>query len=55
MATSAEWTPSSWRKAEVIYQDVIYPEDRPIDKVIDKLSKLPPLVSPGEVAIISTL
>ncbi|KAK6905540.1 hypothetical protein I203_106369 [Kwoniella mangroviensis CBS 8507] len=43
-----EWTPSSWRE-KPIAQDVIYEDKAHLEKVLTKLRRLPPLVSPVEI------
>ncbi|KAI9100437.1 DAHP synthetase [Phlyctochytrium arcticum] len=43
-----EWNRSSWRSKEV-HQDVIYESPDHLQKVLTKLDKLPPLVSPQEI------
>ncbi|WWC86099.1 uncharacterized protein L201_000970 [Kwoniella dendrophila CBS 6074] len=43
-----EWSPSSWRE-KPIAQDVIYEDKAHLDKVLTKLRRLPPLVSPVEI------
>ncbi|KAF5321254.1 hypothetical protein D9619_002258 [Psilocybe cf. subviscida] len=43
-----EWTPTSW-KTKPIAQDVAYPDQEELDKVLSKLSTLPPLVTPSEI------
>ncbi|KAG8958961.1 hypothetical protein FRC00_002098 [Tulasnella sp. 408] len=42
------WSPSSWRSKPVA-QPVIYPDESKLKGVLDKIQKLPPLVSPGEI------
>ncbi|KAG8910854.1 hypothetical protein FRC01_006087 [Tulasnella sp. 417] len=44
------WSPSSWRSKPVA-QPVIYPDETKLKGVLEKIQKLPPLVSPGEVGI----
>ncbi|KAJ1328834.1 hypothetical protein BSLG_009878 [Batrachochytrium salamandrivorans] len=43
-----EWTPDSWRSKSV-HQDVLYEDSAHLNKVLQRLGQLPPLVSPGEV------
>ncbi|TFK20030.1 DAHP synthetase [Coprinopsis marcescibilis] len=45
---TAEWTPSSWR-SKPIAQDVAYPNQEKLDKVLQKISSLPPMVTPSEI------
>ncbi|KAJ3508996.1 hypothetical protein NLJ89_g5452 [Agrocybe chaxingu] len=47
---SDSWSPSSW-KGKPIAQDVEYPDQVQLGKVLAKLSTLPPLVTPSEVRI----
>ncbi|EPT00868.1 hypothetical protein FOMPIDRAFT_1036613 [Fomitopsis schrenkii] len=42
------WTPNSWRSKPAA-QDVIYPDGEKLDKVLNKIRTLPPLVTPGEI------
>lgn len=42
------WTPTSW-KSKPIVQDVVYEDQAHVDRVVDKLGRLPPMVSPQEV------
>jgi hypothetical protein len=66
---STTWTPSSWREKPIAQvgpthqherlrttdpQDVIYENNEHLDRVLGKLRKLPPLVSPVEVSFPST-
>ncbi|KAL7418021.1 DAHP synthetase [Mrakia frigida] len=51
--TTPEWTPSSWRTKEVA-QDVIYPDQAHLDKVLTRLRHLPPLVTPTEIVRLRT-
>ncbi|KAG0167186.1 hypothetical protein DFQ28_005682 [Apophysomyces sp. BC1034] len=46
--TKAEWTPSSW-KSKPIVQDVVYEDQDHVDRVLGKLDRLPPMVSPKEI------
>ncbi|EIM89401.1 DAHP synthetase [Stereum hirsutum FP-91666 SS1] len=43
-----EWTPSSWRERPVA-QSVQYPDEGKLGKVLTKIEKLPPLVTPSEI------
>jgi 3-deoxy-7-phosphoheptulonate synthase len=47
-AHQEEWTPSSWRKYPA-KQQPIYKEPQKHAKALEKLSTLPPLVTPSEV------
>ncbi|KAF8873478.1 DAHP synthetase, partial [Infundibulicybe gibba] len=42
------WSPSSW-KSKPIAQDVLYPDQNHLSKVLSKLETLPPLVTPSEI------
>ncbi|KAL1929992.1 hypothetical protein VTP01DRAFT_1146 [Rhizomucor pusillus] len=42
------WTPTSW-KSKPIVQDVVYEDQAHVDRVVDKLGRLPPMVSPQEI------
>ncbi|KAF9521790.1 DAHP synthetase [Crepidotus variabilis] len=42
------WSPSSW-KGKPVAQDVEYPDQGELSKVLSKLSTLPPLVTPSEI------
>lgn len=48
MAAPNDWTPSSW-KSKPIVQDVVYEDQDHVDRVLNKLNRLPPMVSPQEV------
>lgn len=50
MAANSEWTPFDW-KSKPIVQDVVYEDQAHVDRVLKKLSHLPPMVSPSEVSI----
>lgn len=53
--SSNDWTPTSW-KTKPIAQDVVYEDQERFNKVINKLNRLPPLVSATEVKrAVSTL
>ncbi|KAF7726615.1 hypothetical protein EC973_008579 [Apophysomyces ossiformis] len=45
---SVEWTPLSW-KSKPIVQDVVYEDPSHVDRVLNKLQRLPPMVSPQEI------
>lgn len=45
---SVNWTPQDW-KSKPIVQDVIYEDQAHVDRVLDKLTRLPPMVSASEV------
>lgn len=47
---SQSWSPSSW-KSKPIVQDVVYESPEQFDNVLNKLNRLPPLVSATEVRI----
>ncbi|WVF70757.1 hypothetical protein IAT40_005551 [Kwoniella sp. CBS 6097] len=47
-ASTQPWSPSSWRE-KLIAQDVIYEDKAHLEKVLTKLRRLPPLVSPVEI------
>lgn len=46
--TSSSWNPTTW-KSKPIVQDVVYEDQAHVDRVLTKLGKLPPMVSPQEV------
>ncbi|KAF8890255.1 DAHP synthetase [Gymnopilus junonius] len=46
--TSTEWSRDSW-KSKPVAQDVGYPDQKQLSKVLSKLETLPPLVTPSEV------
>lgn len=48
MVHQTEWHPTDW-KSKPILQDVIYEDQAHVDRVLTKLSHLPPMVSPREV------
>ena len=48
MEAKGKWTTNSWKNYKV-NQDVVYDNQEKLDKVLDKLGKLPPLVAPSEV------
>ncbi|KAI8646014.1 DAHP synthetase [Parasitella parasitica] len=45
---SATWTPQDW-KEKPIMQDVVYEDQAHVDRVLNKLQRLPPMVSAAEV------
>lgn len=45
---STDWTPQDW-KSKPIVQDVVYEDPEHVDRVLDKLNRLPPMVSAAEV------
>ncbi|KAG8962079.1 hypothetical protein FRC03_004619 [Tulasnella sp. 419] len=53
METHNEWSPSSWRSKPVA-QPVHYPDETQLSNVLEKLRKLPPLVTPGEIERLRT-
>ncbi|KAF7331389.1 Phospho-2-dehydro-3-deoxyheptonate aldolase [Mycena kentingensis (nom. inval.)] len=48
MSSTDSWSPSSW-KSKPIAQDVEYPDAAHLTKVLSKIEKLPPLVTPSEI------
>ncbi|KAK6981109.1 DAHP synthetase [Favolaschia claudopus] len=48
MFASEAWSPASW-KTKSIAQDVGYPDPTHLSKVLSKIEKLPPLVTPSEI------
>ncbi|KAF9928344.1 hypothetical protein FBU30_002425 [Linnemannia zychae] len=42
------WSPSSWT-SKPIHQDVDYPDQAHLSKVLEKIGRLPPMVAPGEI------
>ncbi|TFK33646.1 DAHP synthetase [Crucibulum laeve] len=48
MAPDNAWLPSSWRSKPVA-QDVKYPDTEKLSKVLNKISSLPPIVTPSEI------
>lgn len=52
MAAPNDWSPSSW-KSKPIVQDVVYEDQDHVDRVLNKLNRLPPMVSPQEVCVCS--
>ncbi|CEP19444.1 hypothetical protein [Parasitella parasitica] len=45
---SAAWTPQDWKKKPIV-QDVVYEDQAHVDRVLNKLQRLPPMVSAAEV------
>ena len=45
---SNNWSPTSW-KSKPIVQDVNYEDQEHVDRVLNKLNRLPPMVSAQEV------
>lgn len=48
MSATNNWTPQDW-KSKPIVQDVIYDDQAHVDRVLNKLTRLPPMVSASEV------
>jgi 3-deoxy-7-phosphoheptulonate synthase len=44
----AEWTPTSWQQLDA-QQQPNYPDAAALDRVVDELSRLPPLVTSWEI------
>lgn len=44
----SSWTPQDW-KSKPIVQDVVYDDEAHVERVLNKLSHLPPMVSATEV------
>ncbi|EZF24594.1 hypothetical protein H112_02898 [Trichophyton rubrum D6] len=44
----ADWTPASWR-SKPIKQEIAYEDQEGLQNAIQRLKKLPPLVTPHEV------
>lgn len=44
------WSPSSWTSKPVL-QDVDYPDQAHLNRVLEKIGRLPPMVAPGEVQL----
>ncbi|KAG0372409.1 hypothetical protein BGX24_000300, partial [Mortierella sp. AD032] len=42
------WSPSSWTSKPVL-QDVDYPDQAHLNRVLEKIGRLPPMVAPGEI------
>ncbi|PPQ96054.1 hypothetical protein CVT26_004686 [Gymnopilus dilepis] len=53
-AASSEWSRNSW-KSRPVAQDVEYPDQEKLSKVLSKLEALPPLVTPSEENISSKI
>ncbi|KAI9313357.1 DAHP synthetase [Dichotomocladium elegans] len=47
-SNTEEWNPSTW-KSKPIVQDVVYENQDQVDRVLNKLHRLPPMVSPQEI------
>jgi 3-deoxy-7-phosphoheptulonate synthase len=45
---STDWTPQDWKQKPIV-QDVIYEDQAHVDRVLNKLQRLPPMVSASEV------
>ena len=43
-----KWTPDSW-KNKSIRQQATYPDQKALNKALDKLSSMPPLVTSWEI------
>jgi 3-deoxy-D-arabino-heptulosonate 7-phosphate (DAHP) synthase class II len=50
--TLQDWSPASWMK-KAIKHDVTYPNPNDLQRALDQLHHLPPLVTPYEVRSIS--
>jgi 3-deoxy-7-phosphoheptulonate synthase len=50
MSANTNWTPQDW-KSKPIVQDVVYEDQAHVDRVLNKLTRLPPMVSAAEVNI----
>lgn len=48
IVAAKDWTPTSWQ-SKPIKQDVDYPDQAHLAKVLEKIGRLPPMVAPGEV------
>ena len=48
--TNSNWSPDSW-KSKPIVQDVTYEDQDHADRVVNKLNRLPPMVSATEVSL----
>lgn len=48
IVAAKDWTPTSWQ-SKPIKQDVDYPDQAHLSKVLEKIGRLPPMVAPGEV------
>ncbi|KAG8905297.1 hypothetical protein FRB99_000270 [Tulasnella sp. 403] len=44
----SEWSPTSWRSKPVA-QPVVYPDESRLESVLERIKKLPPMVSPSEI------
>lgn len=47
---STDWTPQDWKQKPIV-QDVVYEDQAHVDRVLNKLQRLPPMVSASEVCI----
>lgn len=45
---STDWTPQDWKQKPIV-QDVVYEDQAHVDRVLNKLQRLPPMVSASEV------
>ncbi|KAI9481390.1 MAG: DAHP synthetase [Benjaminiella poitrasii] len=45
---TSDWTPLDWKKKPIM-QDVVYEDQDHVDRVLNKLQRLPPMVSPVEI------
>lgn len=48
IVSAPAWSPTSWQ-SKPIKQDVDYPDQAHLSRVLEKISRLPPMVVPGEV------
>ncbi|KAF9384357.1 hypothetical protein CPC16_008459 [Podila verticillata] len=48
IVAAKDWTPTSWQ-SKPIKQDVDYPDQAHLAKVLEKIGRLPPMVAPGEI------
>ncbi|KAG9072655.1 hypothetical protein KI688_000427 [Linnemannia hyalina] len=48
IVAAKDWTPTSWQ-SKPIKQDVDYPDQAHLSKVLEKIGRLPPMVAPGEI------
>ncbi|KAF9403255.1 hypothetical protein BGX21_005856 [Mortierella sp. AD011] len=48
IVAAKDWTPTSWQ-SKPIKQDVDYPDQAHLNKVLEKIGRLPPMVVPGEI------
>ena len=47
---STNWTPQDWKQKPIV-QDVVYEDQAHVDRVLNKLQRLPPMVSASEVCV----